>query len=58
MGLKDNFALPKNIKEAYQCTGDAVAPQAVEWINTHLLQQIVQGTPLTLANLEQLEFAF
>lgn len=39
MGFDDTFELPGNDKAAYGCTGDAVCPQAVNWVEQHIIRE-------------------
>ena len=45
MGFDDSFALPDNAKQAYQCTGDSVVPQAVEWVEKHVFAPLLAQSP-------------
>lgn len=61
MGFDDTFKLPSNAKEAYQCTGDSVVPQAVSWVERnvyrpllHLTQSEAKGITIN----EQFTFTF
>lgn len=54
MGYPDDYRLPEDKKAAYQCTGDSVVPQAVAWVDTHILQPVIaahcqRGDQLSMA---------
>jgi DNA (cytosine-5)-methyltransferase 1 len=44
MGFDDAFILPSNAKEAYQCTGDSVVPQAVMWVEKNVFKPLLHLT--------------
>jgi site-specific DNA-cytosine methylase len=41
MGFPDSFILPTNAKQAYQCTGDSVVPQAVAWVENAIYSRFI-----------------
>ncbi len=61
MGFPDSFVLPDNARNAYQCTGDAVCPQAVSWVEQHVFKPVVLQSGKQSASLvvnEQFAFEF
>lgn len=56
MGFDDSFTLPENVKQAYQCTGDSVVPQAVAWVEKHVFAPLLAKTlPVNDEPIKQLE---
>ena len=61
MGFPDSFILPENDKEAYQCTGDSVCPQAVTWVEDNIFKPIfkkMNQTPKPIMLNQQFTFEF
>jgi DNA (cytosine-5)-methyltransferase 1 len=61
MGFDDTFKLPSNAKEAYQCTGDSVVPQAVSWVEENVYQPLLHLTQSATKEItvnEQFTFSF
>ena len=55
MGFDDGFILPLNSKDAYQATGDSVAPQAIRWVDEHIFQPIIRSSSWSMSSGQQFE---
>lgn len=61
MGFNDSFQLPTSNKEAYQCTGDSVVPEAVCWVEKNVFKPLLTLTQNESKNIsvnEQFTFVF